>query len=296
MKHLSQILLAVAVVLISACSDKNEQIVKNIDIQVDSIMGELKDLEQKSFQDPQSSEAITGYFDKNNTAIMLKFDSYPDFVQYFSDNGIICIIHNVVGEGGISSSESKYYYKDGKLFYYTNNKEVREITADVEKASKELLNIQDEYLKTLLSKGKAGNQEVVKTTGLSFLGGFVDKPSSDISEDERLTARLKAIVKNSDDYGQLISELAYGDAIQKFNDVIVINGEVRQAIDEEGTQVAFVSIIVADLANDVISVGMTDEKGNTSKFFTEAPGEKYPKQLVDWFTADYRTQFKLEAQ
>jgi hypothetical protein len=296
MKHLIFSLVISSLIIFSACTDKNEQIVKDIDSQVDSIMNKLKDLEQKSFQDPKSSEAITGYFGEDGKAVMVKFDSYPDFVQYFSNKEIICIIHNIVGEGGVSSSESKYYYKDGKLFYYTNNKEVREITADVEKASKELLDIESEYIKTLENKGKVEGQTSSTTGGLSFLNDFVDKPSYDVAEDERLTSRLKAIVKGSEDYSQLISELAYGDAIQKFNDVIVINGELRQTIDEQGTQVTFLSIIVADLAKDVLSVGMTDEKGNTSIFYTEAPGEKYPKQLVDWFTQDYRNVFKMEAQ
>jgi hypothetical protein len=294
MKHLSYFLLIAAIVLISACSNKNEQNLKDIDLQVDSIMNSLDKLEKKSSEDIKSAEAITGYFDKEANPVMLKFDSYPDFVQYFFSKGIICIIHNIIGEGGISNSEMRYYYKNGDLFYYINNKEVKEITAEVQKASKELLTIKDEYIKKLAAAGKSGGQ--TKSGGLSFLNDFVDKPSYDVSEDERLTARLQAIVKGEGDYSYLISQLAYGDAIQKFNDVIVINGQIRQTIDEQGNQMTFVSIIVADLANDVLSVGMTDEKGNTSKFYTEAPGQKYPKQLVDWFSKDYAKKFQLEAQ
>jgi hypothetical protein len=303
MKQLSSILLLSIAVFFFACSGQNDQLVKEIDAQVDSIASKSKDLEQKTYQNPANSENLTGFYGEDGKPVILKFDSYPDFVQYYYNNkGIICIIHNVIGEGGVSGSESKYYYKDGKLIYYLNNKEVREITAEVVKASKELLAIEEEYIKTLLQNGKANgqnqnqNQNQTASGGLDFLNDFVDKPSSDVSSDDRLISRLKALVKNNDDYQNLISQLAYGDEIQKFNNVIVINGEVKATVDEAGNQVTFVSIIVADLANDVLSVGMTDEAGNTSIFYTEAPGKKYPKQLVDWFTKEYKAKFNLVEQ
>jgi hypothetical protein len=270
--------------------------VKDIDSLVQEILIKSKDMKQKTYQNPETSENITGFFDGNNKPVLLRFDSYPDFVQYYYNNGIACIIHNVIGEGGLSGSESKFYYKNGKLFHYIDNKEIKEINAEVEKKSNEMLDIEEEYLKNLEQKKETDGQNQTTTGVLSFLSDFVDKPSYDVSEDERLISRLKALVKNPDDYGSLISQLAYGDAIQKFDNTMVINGQARQTIDEAGTQVNFVSIIVVDLKNDVISVGMTDVEGNTSKFYTEAPGQKYPKQLVDWFTQNYRTQFKLEAQ
>jgi hypothetical protein len=298
MKQLTNILLLTIAVLFFACSGKNEQLIKEIDLQVDSIGSKSKDLEQKTFQNRENSEIITGFYGEDGKPVMLRFESYPDFVQYYYNNGIICIIHNVVGEGGVPGSELRYYYKEGKLIQYINNKETREITAEIEKASNELLDIENEYFTTLNEKGRieTPNNDRVPAGGLSFLNDFVDKPSYEVGEEEKLISRLKAMIPNNEDYSNLISQLAGGDEIQKFNNVIVINGEARVAIDEEGNQVTFVSIIVADMANDVLSVGMTDEAGGTSIFYTEAPGKKYPKQLVDWFTQDYRTKFNLAVQ
>jgi hypothetical protein len=297
MKSAFNFLLLTLIAFLCACSPKQDvELVKDIDSQVDSILSKVRELKEKTYQNPISLETVTGYFSENTKPLLLRFDSYPDFVQYYYNNDLVCIVRNVIGEGNVSGSESRFYYKKGKLFYFVQNKEVKEITDEVERASKELLVVEAESLKNLENKGKNDGKSQTTSSKLAFMSDFVDKPSYDVSEDERLTARLKVIVKNSDDYSSLISQLAYGDAIQKFDNTIVINGQARQAIDDKGNQVTFVSIIVIDLKNDAISVGMTDENGNTSKFYTEAPSTKYPKQLVDWFTKDYRGQFKLEAQ
>ncbi len=299
MKSLIIFFIAAMLLFFYACSDNQDnKEITDIDSQALSISAKSQNAEQKTYQNPESSETITGFYGEDSKPMMLTFKSYPDVVQYFYNEGLICIIHTVNGEEGVEGTESKYYFKNAKLFHYIVNKEAAEITADVEKAVQELLAIESESLENLSNKSKGADLAQTKNPNgsLEFLNEFVDKSSYDVSENEILTSRLKAIVKNDDDYNSLISQLAYGDAIQKFNNAIIINGQVRQVIDEDGNQITFVSIIVADLAYNVLSVGMTDEEGNTSVFYTEAPGQKYPKQLVDWFTTDYRKVFKLEAQ
>jgi hypothetical protein len=297
MKNLIYLTTVFAISIFMACSTQDSgQLAKDIDAQVDSLYTLSQKLEKKTFENPETSELVTGYFDENGKPVMMVFESYPDHVQFYYDQDLLYILHTIVGEEGIKNTETKYYYKDGRLFHYIVNNESKEISPEAEKASDELKAIEKEYLTALKSKGKATDNSGNASGSLAFLNDFVDKPSYDVAEDERLTSRLKNMISNEEDYGHLLSQLAYGDAIQKFNNVIVINGEARQVVDEEGNQVTFVSIIVADLVNNVLSIGMTDVEGNTSVFYTEAPGKKYPKQLVDWFTPDYRAKFKIKAQ
>ena len=296
MKSISGIIIAVLLVALYSCSGNSENGIQTTDKQVDSLSSMAEEAEQKTYQNPENSETVNGYYGEDGKPLMLTFESYPDFVQYFYNNGLICVIHKVIGEEGAQGSETKYYFSSGKLIHYLVNNETKEVTPDIEKATVELLDIEAESQKILNIKGKIVGQNANVTDRLDFLNEFIDKPSYDISEDDRIMLRLKEIVKGEGDFESLKSQLAYGDAIQKFGSVVVINGQARVAVDEEGNQLTFVSIIVADLANNVLSVGMTDEKGNTSVFYTEAPGTKYPKQLVDWFTEDYRTSFKMEVQ
>jgi hypothetical protein len=294
--RINVLFLSAIMVFLSCSGDENSKLIKEIEAQVAGINAKLQILEKKSFENKQNNEKITGYYGEDGRPSMISFDSYPDNVKYYYNSVLVCIVHNQIDEENNTGTESKYYYKNGNLFHHTVNNEIKEITPEIENASKELIGIESEYIKALDSKSQGYDMGQVPESGLSFLAGFVDKPSFDVSNDERLITRLKNLVKNTKDYDNLIAQLAYGDEIQKFNNVILINGEVRHTIDEDGNQVTFVSIIAADLVNDVLSVGMTDEEGNTSIFYSEAPGKKHPKQFVDWFTQEYKTKFRLEAE
>ena len=102
MKHLLYIFAFICSIALLGCGDKNKQIVEEIDSQVDSVMNILNTLEQKNFNIPQTRNTLTGYFGEDGKPVMVRFDAYPDFVQYFYNKDRICILHNIIGEGGIS--------------------------------------------------------------------------------------------------------------------------------------------------------------------------------------------------